>query len=429
MKRLLFITERFAPDLGGLSRSATRLVTTLCQLDIEVDVVTWSRYLQPGEVLPPQTPEDLPVNCKVHRIGLYRHWDMTIPHTLNLLDWLHQTYAYGAIWGHYLFPSGFIAVWFASLKGIRSTVSARGNDVDKGMFPPGDFARLQWTLENAGLITAVSADMSRKIQLLSRRDDILVLKNAVDTQSFYIDSRDRNTNVSQSSEKLFSNLSANSFDSGEEFFNSSNQLISPDIKKEQVLLRESLKIASDEVILGFCGELREKKGQRFLLDALNMVRAQRPACLLIIGEVRVSSESMLQNYKVHYPEDAKRVIVTGNLPSPKDVARYLRICDVYLQPSLWDGMPNGLLEAMACGCCCIGSDAGGIPEVITHGKNGFLLPRSQLHRLGSAILEYLAMPLENQKMITAAASSYICDRYSLEQEKLELEGIIERLFI
>lgn len=181
MTRLIFITERFAPDLGGLARSATRLVGTLLQLGVDIDVVTWSRYLQPGEVLPPETKE---ANIRVYRIGLYRHWDMTMPHTLNVLEWLHSASGYDAVWGHYLFPSGFLATWFAALVGLPSTVSARGNDIDREMFPPGDFARLQWTLQHAKVVTAVSADMSRKIQLLSGRDDVLVLKNAVDTEIF-----------------------------------------------------------------------------------------------------------------------------------------------------------------------------------------------------------------------------------------------------
>jgi glycosyltransferase involved in cell wall biosynthesis len=245
MKRLLLVTERFAPDLGGLASSATRLVTTLCKLGMEIDVVTWSRYLQPGEVLP---PEHIESKYRVYRIGLYRHWDMTMPHTLNVLDWLQQLRGYDAIWGHYLFPSGFLAAWFAGLKKIPSTVSARGNDIDKEMFPPGDFGRLQWTLQHAKVITAVSADMSRKIQLLSGRDDVLVLKNAVDTEVFAL------------------------IQSGE-------------------ITREKLGIAPDEVVLGFCGELREKKGQQFLLNALTTVRKQHPACLLIIGEVRASQDS------------------------------------------------------------------------------------------------------------------------------------------
>ncbi|MBD2340868.1 glycosyltransferase [Calothrix sp. FACHB-156] len=382
MTSLLLITERFAPDLGGLARSATRLVGTLSQLGMEIDVVTWSRYLQPGEVLPPETIEK---NIRVYRIGLYRHWDMTMPHTLNVLEWLHSAHNYDAVWGHYLFPSGFLATWFAALQGFASTVSARGNDIDREMFPPGDFARLQWTLQHAKVITAVSADMSRKIQLLSGRDDVLVLKNAVDTEIF-----------------------------------------SPPAKKVEIT-REELGIAPDEVVLGFCGELREKKGQQFLLNALTTVRQVRPACLLIIGEVRASQESVLQLYKTHQPENAQRIIVTGHLPNSAVVAEYLQLCDVYLQPSLWEGMPNALLEALACGCCCIASDAGGIPEVITHRKNGFLLPRSHLHKLGEAVLEFLAMTTEEKNHIRQAARDRILTEYSLAQEKLQLQTLMARL--
>ncbi|BAY98119.1 group 1 glycosyl transferase [Tolypothrix tenuis PCC 7101] len=388
MTRLLFITERFAPDLGGLARSATRLVGTLSQLGMEIDVVTWSRYLQPGEVLPPETKE---ANIRVYRIGLYRHWDMTMPHTLNVLEWLHSVHSYDAVWGHYLFPSGFLATWFAGLVGLASTVSARGNDIDREMFPPGDFARLQWTLQHAKVITAVSADMSRKIQLLSGRDDVLVLKNAVDTEIFAPQNNP-----------------------------------TPQAKREGIT-REFLGITPDEMVLGFCGELREKKGQQFLLNALTTVRQVHPACLLIIGEVRASQESVLQLYKAHQPENAQRIIVTGHLPQPEIVAEYLRLCDVYLQPSLWEGMPNALLETMACGCCCIASDAGGIPEVITHSKNGFLLPRSHLHKLGEAVLEFLAMTTEEKTQVSQAARDRILIEHSLAQEKLQLQTLMARL--
>jgi L-malate glycosyltransferase len=381
MQRLLFMTERFAPDLGGVARSATRLVNTLTQLDIGVDVVTWSRFLQPGEVLPPEnqlTP--------VYRIGLYRHWDMTMPHTLNLLDWLHDKQNYDAVWGHYLFPSGFLATWFARLKGLPSTVSARGNDIDKEMFPPGDFARLQWTLKNTTLITAVSRDMGKKIELLSGRDDVLVLKNVVNEEVFC-----------------------------------------PTLTGREKITRESLGIQPDEVVLGFCGELREKKGQQFLLNAFTKVRSEYSACLLIIGEVRVSQESILQLYKNQYPENALRVIVTGHLDM-EDVAACLRLCDVYLQPSLWEGMPNALLEAMACGCCCIGSDAGGIPEVIVHGDNGFLITRSHLHKLGDAALDILGMLQTEKTRISQAARQHVLKYHSMSQEKELIQVVMNRLF-
>lgn len=44
--RILFITERFGPDIGGLASSAGRIAQSLCQLGVEVDVLAWSRYLQ-----------------------------------------------------------------------------------------------------------------------------------------------------------------------------------------------------------------------------------------------------------------------------------------------------------------------------------------------------------------------------------------------
>jgi glycosyltransferase involved in cell wall biosynthesis len=383
MNKLLFITERFPPDIGGVASSAGRIVNGFVELGIEVDILTWSRYLQPGELLRPK--ENIP---QIYRIGLYRNWDMTMPHTLNILEWMHQSNSYQAIWGHYLFPGGFLAAWFASLQNISCTVSARGNDIDRAMFPPGDFARLLWTLERANLITAVSQDMANKIKLLCRRNDIFVLKNSVNPHIF-----SRSTPSTSQLEKL----------------------------------RSQLGIADHEVILGFSGELREKKGQHFLLNALSTVHSVRPACLLIIGEIRPVTEAILQTYVSQNPEAGQRIIITGHLPNPEQVAQHLQLCDVFLLPSLWEGMPNSLLEAMACECCCIASDAGGIPEIIEHQHDGFLLPKSQLHRLGEAILEYLELSTECRQQIKKNARNKVLQKFSPEQEKERLQNILTLL--
>lgn len=378
ISRLLFLAERFPPDVGGVAISARRISDALRQLGIAVDVVAWSRYLQPGEVLTPQSEVS-----PAYRIGLYRNWDMTMNHTLNVLEWLHQQHSYDAVWGHYLFPSGFLAVWFAQLHGIKSIVVARGNDIDRGAFPPGDFARLQWTLNRADRVTAVSRDLGRKIKLLCDRDDTVILKNAVDTHVF-------------------------------------SPFISPEQRSE---LREELGIFSDEVVLGFSGELREKKGQKFLLQALSEVRRNRPACLLIIGEVRPSQLGVLQAYEMECPEDAKRVIITGYSSEPETVARDLQICDVFLLPSVWEGMPNALLEAMSCSLCAIASDAGGIPEVITHGENGFILPRHQLNHFGNAVLEFLDLEESRKQEISRSARDRMVAEFSTRRERARLQDL------
>ncbi|MGP1385775.1 MAG: glycosyltransferase family 4 protein [Thainema sp.] len=398
MAHLLLLTERFPPDIGGVARSAGRIAASLSQLavpqlqsspsSLRVTVLTWSRYLSPGELAPPEVLETSQVT--VYRLGLYRHWDMTLPQTLNVLDGL-----FGApdpptlIWGHYLFPAGFVAAYYGKLRGLSSVVSARGNDIDRAMFPPGDFARLQWTLTHASVVTAVSQDMVRKIDILSGCPAQLH-HNVVDTQIF-------------------------------QMAPTSDQAV-----QSRAELKAELGIEPQECVLGFSGELREKKGQQFLLQALLQVQTVQPACLLIIGRLRTESQTLLQTFRSQDPAAAERIIVTDHLEGPEQVAQHLQICDIYLQPSLWEGMPNALLEAMACGCVCIASDAGGIPEVLTSGQQGFILPRSQLHRLGDAVLDVLTLANAEREQIGCNARSHICQHYSLAHERDFLKHLLSQ---
>jgi len=317
-------------------------------------------------------------------MGRFREWDATMPHTLNLFDWLTSARSYDAIWGHYLAPAGFLAAWFGRLKNIPVTVSVRGNDLDRDMYPPGDFARLRWTLENASCISAVTMDLAAKVSALSGRTDVVRLKNVVDFQVF-------------------------------------TPAAAP------AGLREKLGIRPEEAVLGFAGELREKKGQQFLLEALRRVREARPACLLVIGEVRPSELPRLMQWTGPGALEDHRIIVTGQLATPAEVNEHLQLCDVYLQPSLWDGMPNALLEAMAAGCGCIASDAGGIPEIITNGVDGIIIPRWELHRLSDAVLEWLASDAEYRARIRQAARQRVAADFGFEQERLQLQTILGRL--
>jgi glycosyltransferase involved in cell wall biosynthesis len=119
--------------------------------------------------------------------------------------------------------------------------------------------------------------------------------------------------------------------------------------------------------------------------------------------------------------------ITGQLAGADDVNRHLHLCDVFLQPSLWDGMPNALLEAMSAGCGCIVSDAGGIPEMITPGVEGIVVPRWQLHRLGEAVLEWLNAPGEDRDRLRAAARERARKLFGRQQERQALEAIAGRI--
>jgi glycosyltransferase involved in cell wall biosynthesis len=301
---------------------------------------------------------------------MYRQWDMTLPVTLNTMDMLHDRYRFDYVWGHYLFPAGFTAVYWGKLHAITSIVSVRGNDLDRGIFPPADFARLGWTLQTADRVTCVSADLAQKIAIISNRQDTIVIKNAVDTETFH-----------------------------------------PDCVP---IPRAELGISDDALILGFVGELREKKGQQYLLQAWTKLRPRLPVHLLIIGEVRPTPDSPLLSM------DTTGLIITGHISDRALVARYLKACDLFLLPSLWEGLPNALLEAMSSGLCCLASDAGGIPEVMEHGKEGFILKRSQLDYLDVAISEFFQMSLEQRQTIGQCARQRILREFSPASEAQRL---------
>ncbi len=377
--KILFLTERFAPDIGGVAKSSGRIAQALARIGASVDVLAWTKSLPPGELASESVS-----GVTVHRLGLFGGLDFSLQHSLNVLEWLHEQRSFDGVWGHYVFPAGFMATMFAEMTGLPSTVSLRGNDIDRLMFPPGDFARLQWTLQRASVLTAVSADLAKKVEvILGRSANTQVIGNAVDLETFTLRSPDQN-------------------------------------------LRRQLGIAEDEAVLGFCGELRQKKGLPHLLRALRTVRAVRPACLLVIGDVRMRERAVLSEFAAECPEDAARLVITGQLHEPSEVARHLALCDLLLLPSLWDGLPNALLEGMAAGVPILASDAGGIPEVIEHGRTGFLVPRSQLHRLGEATLEVLGLPSPQRAEMIVAARRTVETRYSNSVEEAMLSEVLRR---
>jgi glycosyltransferase involved in cell wall biosynthesis len=302
---------------------------------------------------------------------------------MNLCDWLYSSAPYDCVWGHYLAPAGFFAAWVGRLNGTPSIVSIRGNDLDRDMFPPGDFARLHWTLTHASIVTAVTRELSRKVTALTGRTDVVHLPNSVDHEVFRPE-------------------------------------------PPSAGLRKQLGIQPDEYVLGFCGELREKKGLQALLEALRQVRAKRPACLLIIGEVRPSQMPKLFEFTGTEPLAAHRILITGALAGgARAVNRHLQLCDVFLQPSLWDGMPNALLEAMAAGCGCIASDAGGIPEIITPRVDGAIIPRWRLDRLAGAILEWAELSEPYQRSMRDAARKRVVEHFNFEQERMRLRSLLK----
>jgi glycosyltransferase involved in cell wall biosynthesis len=89
--------------------------------------------------------------------------------------------------------------------------------------------------------------------------------------------------------------------------------------------------------------------------------------------------------------------------------------DVFVHPSLRDGMPNAVLEAMACGKTVIATPVGGVTDVIEDGVNGLLVNVNDADGLAMKIAEALSGP-EKRESIGRSARETILRQYTLEKE-------------
>lgn len=374
--RLLFIAEKYAPDLGGVSASATRISRQLAELGHEVEVFCFTGRLHAGQV----TVEESMPGLRIHRMGEARNLDFSLQLALTYLDWLHGQRPATAVWGHYLSTAGFLGAWFARRQGLKSILSVRGNDFDRQLFPPGDLARLQWCLSAGDCITVVSRELAGHVRALCGRTAI-VLPNAVDGEVF-----------------------------------------SPGPRSAELSLKYGVKPA--EIVLGFVGELRAKKGLQFLLATLQSMLALQETRLLVIGELRSADQGVWARALASDERLAGAISITGHLSAPGEVAAHLRLVDVFLLPSLWDGMPNSVLEAMATGVPIVASDAGGIPELLDDGVTGLLVPRTHLHQMPERVQELLALPANARAALTAAARRVAVEHFSLARERERLAEVL-----
>jgi len=145
--------------------------------------------------------------------------------------------------------------------------------------------------------------------------------------------------------------------------------------------------------VGCVGTLREVKGHRYLLEAIAAVREQVPHVHLSLvgdGPARGALEDLRQ-----------RLGLNGSVSlwgMRDDVHALLKQFDVFVLPSLSEGISNALLEAMAAGLPVVATNVGGTPEVVQHGVTGLLVPPQDSRALADALRQVLSDPDRRHEM-------------------------------
>lgn len=124
--------------------------------------------------------------------------------------------------------------------------------------------------------------------------------------------------------------------------------------------KEKEHLNPQDIVFMWCSQDRPKKGLNIILEAFYKVhQSNKNTKLLVIGADRAIEQA--------------GVLVIGKVQN-NELPKYYQMSDVYLFPTLWkEGFGLVLAEALNCGCYCIASSLGGVPEVMNFGQNGVLI--------------------------------------------------------
>ncbi|EAY26632.1 glycosyltransferase family 4 protein [Microscilla marina] len=352
--RILWLTENYYPNKGGMAQSCDRIVHHLRADGVLVDVVHFTNHLTKTKVVSVQNGKN---------IAFAMHPDVS--HSLNLVWSFIENYnqelaqAQSPAITHLVAFGGQVpmlaAPIFAAWLRLPYVVLLRGNDFDTGIFSPKRQEILKNALLNAAHICVVSKDKMDKIKGLFSQARVSHIANGIDLNEW--------------------------------------QLLASDKKKAQEWRNTHVTQVSTRKVWGMFGHLKSKKGVLFFLEALKLSGKLPQVHLLIIGDMTEAVAKFLEAntdilHYTHYPFMERYAL----LP-------YYAACDLVAIPSYYDGLPNVMMEAGGLGMPFIAAKAGGMGDFLEEGVHGHLFHPGNLDQCREAINQMFTLSADElQKM-------------------------------
>ena len=190
---------------------------------------------------------------------------------------------------------------------------------------------------------------------------------------------------------------------------------------DKTLIHSQLGLEADVLIIAMVGTLKKVKGHCYMIEAMASIVPQYPELhLLLIGDGELREELQAQTSRLNLD---RHVHFLGNR---HDVPNLLAASDIFVLPSLWEGLSMALLEAMASSLPIVASEVSGTVQAIIPYETGLLVPPGDVQKLAEAIRQLLSDP-GRAKAMGIAARRRVEAEFSAQRQVGEHIALFHRL--
>jgi glycosyltransferase involved in cell wall biosynthesis len=300
------------------------------------------------------------------------------------LERVHERWPFQVIHAHMLVPDGWAAMRVAEVLGMPVVATAHRADVlDLPARGPANRMKVSETVTGLDAVVSVSRAIADAAESLGRpRRPVEVVPNGADHRTF--------------------------------------------MPRDAREARARLGLPEDGPLVSYVGKLVPRKGVDTLIEAMGLL-ARRPGgapvlAMAGIGEMRDGLESRARELGV-----ADRIHWLGKLPHD-DVAWAMAAGDVFVLPSLSEGLPTVVCEAMACARAVVATAVDGTPEIVDDGQTGLLVPPRAPEALAAALGRLLDDPDLRARMAAEAHRRSEAD-YTWAANARRMERIYQELVV
>lgn len=381
------MTPEYPPEQwGGLARTVSKVSRHVSAMGAELHVAHFVVSDDPPPLLDENRTTRRSDGIAVHRISVGREkfpvgrrtlWDC--PHTLTFqmmyqsLEILHREQGFDLFHSFFLYPMGYVTGLLARRFGRPSIVTLVGNDIKKYMFSPEKVEVCRSGLDNAGRVVALSRELAEMAHALTPvLHKSAVIYNSVDVPA---------------------------------------------------VVWQPGSNPGDRFRVGCAGIFKYAKGLPYLMKAVAGTARSYRITLDLRGQLRESEKEIFETM-IRRLGMRELLHFAPALPH-NEVCEWLRTLDVFALPSVSEGCPNILMEAMAAGLPCIATRVGAVEDLIEDGVSGLLVPWGNSAALADALERLIRDPGLAANLGAAARTKML--EFSSLREFREWRGVYREL--